>query len=781
MIRRVFLIALVVGAAVWFYDWIPSEFPREFHSAESVQPYQELTAALLSGRLSLLRTPDPRLAGLSNPYDPGLNAPYRVNDLSYFKGKYYVYHGIAPALAVFAPVRLIFGRHLSDRLAVVILCAGGFAASLWILFALRRRHFPESPALVFLSAILALALADGYQVVIRGVIANHVAIAGAYFFSMLALAAWTQAAASRNSWRWIALGSLGFGFAVGSRPNFAVSTGVLILFLLAGLRSRRVNLAGSRRVLALAAILPWIAAIIGILSYNALRFGQPFEFGARYMLGGWNQTSLASAGLGHFWINTWTYLFAPARFSPHFPFVAAANELAVGVLGINPWLWTAPIAAFALLRRSGNDSARNLGFSAFLLGLFNLLSLVALPSGNPAAAPSSANSRYVFDFLPYFALFVSIGAVAAGSLLVKSSMQRLSLAAALLLVSVASALAAVSMDLHQFPPSSYLWLSRVLDRPTVIIERWRGLSYGPLALEVTFPGGQGGETDPLVDTGQPNQSDLVYVRYTGISQACFGLVSDGVGGPVGPPVAVDFSIPHRLEIWMGSLFPPAGHPAWPKSGELAMMLQRRARVLLDGRTVLDDVICCHPATPRQVWVGESPVSSGYTRERFHGVVWQQRRLPIAVSTEDGKPPMIGDLRIRLKLPQGRTGAREPLVVTGVPTAGDLVYLVYIGADQVQVGLDHWGHLGLQSRPFKVDYSAPHIVDVTLSSLHPKTLESDGLARIIFDGKTVISANSPAYDSSPDAVAIGRNPIGGSTCDYAFTGTIIEVSPLPSPP
>ena len=40
---------------------------------------------------------------LPDPYDPVAYAPYPVNDLSYYKGKLYLYFGITPALVLFWP------------------------------------------------------------------------------------------------------------------------------------------------------------------------------------------------------------------------------------------------------------------------------------------------------------------------------------------------------------------------------------------------------------------------------------------------------------------------------------------------------------------------------------------------------------------------------------------------------------------------------------------------------------------------------------------------------
>ena len=69
--------------------------------------YNLLTDGFLAGQVSLLQEPPKGLENLQNPYDPAQNWPYhQLHDVVYYKGKYYVYHGPAPALTLFAAVRL---------------------------------------------------------------------------------------------------------------------------------------------------------------------------------------------------------------------------------------------------------------------------------------------------------------------------------------------------------------------------------------------------------------------------------------------------------------------------------------------------------------------------------------------------------------------------------------------------------------------------------------------------------------------------------------------------
>src|SRR5271170_5690218 len=79
--------------------------------------YHFATDAMLSGQLSLKIIPPPQLLALPNPYDPALNQPYRLHDISLYRGKFYIYWGLSPCVLFFAPFRLATGWWPSESLA----------------------------------------------------------------------------------------------------------------------------------------------------------------------------------------------------------------------------------------------------------------------------------------------------------------------------------------------------------------------------------------------------------------------------------------------------------------------------------------------------------------------------------------------------------------------------------------------------------------------------------------------------------------------------------------
>ena len=69
--------------------------------------------------------------------------PIGLLDMSYYKGKLYLYFGVTPAVVLFWPYVALTGHYLSQKDAAVIFCVVGFLASVGLLCALWRRYFAE--------------------------------------------------------------------------------------------------------------------------------------------------------------------------------------------------------------------------------------------------------------------------------------------------------------------------------------------------------------------------------------------------------------------------------------------------------------------------------------------------------------------------------------------------------------------------------------------------------------------------------------------------------------
>lgn len=776
------LFLLVLG---WFYAWSPTSFPQQLLTDQPVSYYHELTEGFLAGHLYLPRAPDPRLVALPDPYDPAANADCRVNDLSYHAGRYFFYPSAVPVLTLLAPVRLLTGKHLGEPGACLIFSLAGFAAAAAFLLTLRRHFFPQSPAVLVACSLGALALCQGYYVVLRAESYNLVPIACAYCWAMLALLATLRSlvASEREQIAWLATASLAYALAIASRPNYLPGACALLVPILMWWRASGWRL--SRRLLGhlLAVGLPMAAIACALLAYNFVRFDTPWEFGMRLQLGAWDQRAMSGLSLGNVPENAYHYLVGPGLYHPSFPFVTAPSWTALGVLPHVPFALLALLLPWLMLARQMPWPARAALTLPLLVTAANLGFLLFFPSGNEQAVRTSANARYLFDFLPAWVLLASGCVVAASALISAQRGPRRLLGLGTTVALTLSVLAALSLDFSRYPPEAYRPLAWLFSRPTWCWEQARGIEYGPVELQVVLPADKIGAYEPLLATGTAKAGDLVYIFYEGPGQIRIGLVGTETPGPLSESIKVDYAQPHRLEFRLGSLYPPVSHPAMAEYGEAQLAtIKRRLVVRLDGQSVLDVPAFIHPGSNGRFKAGAAPFLRAYSDPSFRGRILAVRRLPFPTPAVTKSAPVYGAARLELLFPIGGADRTEPLVVTGIPQAGNLLSVSYQRDRSVRFNFDHWGHRGVSTDWLPIDFAAVHTLEISFSSLFPPDSRQwrDKL-QIILDGRKVLDVAQPAYESSPYDVVFGRNVIGSSTASYAFTGRILRLSrPPPAP-
>jgi len=401
--------ALVIGVYAYM---APSSLLESLNPNPAESRYNLLVEGFRAGHLSLNKEVPPGLARLADPYDPIAIAPFRLGpdrlyDLSYYKGRLYLYYGVTPALILFWPFTALTGEYLFDRQAVAIFCVIGFLASVGVLHAAWRRYFPEVSVWVVAACALALGLATGVPMLLPRSSYNDVATSCGYMLTMLALGAiWCALHESKRQCQWLAAASVAYGLALGARPNL----GVLILLapVAQAWQERRKIWA-----LLLAATGPIMLIGLGLMLYNDLRFDNPFEFGFRYALTFTRQPTRQLLSLHHLWFNFRVYFLELARWSGRFPFV---HEIAVppmpagyvlvetpfGVLTNVPLVWVALAVPLAWRNRSQQDGSILRWFAMAVVLLFGVCALgLCLFVG--------ACGRYEVDFLPVLVLLAVIG------------------------------------------------------------------------------------------------------------------------------------------------------------------------------------------------------------------------------------------------------------------------------------------------------------------------------------------------------------------------------------
>ena len=405
--------ALVIGA----YAYLAQSGLLELLSPNAASTYYNLLVqGFRAGQLNLKAEVPPGLAQLPNPYDPDANSPYRLmpyrlHDLSYYNGRLYLYHGVTPALILFWPFVALTGHYLFHRQAVEIFCTIGFLTSVGLLHALWRRYFADVRVGVVAACALALGLATGMPVLLSRSDVYEVPISCGYMLTMLALAAiWCALHEPERRCRWLATASVAYGLAVGARPSLLFGAVILLVPVVQAWHEPWPRkLAGL-----LAATGPIVLIGLGLMLYNARRFGSPFEFGVRYLLAGDSQTgSVHHFSLGYLWFNLRLYFLKSVGWSSHFPYVRkmvlpplppghGSVEVPFGILANIPLAWLAlalPLAwrsrsveTVSALRWFLTAVALLFGSSALTIGLFYFTAV-----------------RYEVEFLPALLLLAAVG------------------------------------------------------------------------------------------------------------------------------------------------------------------------------------------------------------------------------------------------------------------------------------------------------------------------------------------------------------------------------------
>jgi len=388
--------------------------------------YNLLVEGFRSGHLSLKKDVPRGLTQLADPYDTTANMgyqfpPYRMHDLSYYKGKLYLPWGITPALILLWPFTALTGKYLFHRQAVAIFCTVGFLASVGVLRALWRRYFAQVSVGAVATCALALGLATGVPMLLAQADVYEVAISCGYMLTMLTLAAiWCALHEPERGWRWLAAASVAYGLAVGARPTLLFG-GIILLVPVVHARCER------RRVwtLLIAATVPITLIGLGLMYYNFLRFYSPFEFGFRYQMGGQRQDTMEFFSLRYLWFNFRVYFLEPVRWKAPFPFVHGIvvppvpkghNGVgeAFGVFTNTPLVWLA-LAAPLVWRDRSPQAVSVLRWFVTAVGVF--VGACAFTLGLVCAA----NLRYEIDFLPALLLLAVIGVLGLERVLAPTS------------------------------------------------------------------------------------------------------------------------------------------------------------------------------------------------------------------------------------------------------------------------------------------------------------------------------------------------------------------------
>ncbi len=290
--------------------------------------YEKMAESLLHGHLYLEEEVDPRLLEMANPYDPDARDDLGVSylwDHAFYDGQYYMYFGVVPVFLVFLPYRMITGVALTTYKATQLFVALAIVGLFYLLRLLAKAHFKNLPFGTYLFLATAVSAAGVFYSIAEPAL-YCTAITSAICLEVWSLcffvkAVWLEPSENKQI-VYAFFGSLCGALTFGCRPTIALANLLVVPMLLIYVRRKTWSFAFVGK-LAIAA-LPYVAVGALLMTYNALRFDSPFEFGQSYQLTVADQSAYATDGstqsLATLINGLWENLFAFNGIQSTFPY-----------------------------------------------------------------------------------------------------------------------------------------------------------------------------------------------------------------------------------------------------------------------------------------------------------------------------------------------------------------------------------------------------------------------------------------------------------------------------
>ena len=416
---------IVIGIYFWFTS-VSHDLTSRYYSL--------LATSFRSGELSLPLKPDPALLELPNPYDPAARQGIKVpQDLSLYKGKFYLYWGPAPSLLL-----AIAGPFLPEKIGEVyflfISICGIFLSQFLLIMNLWQRFFQAIPRWMVILSIAVVGLANPVLWLLCQPKLYEAAIAGAQFFFISGLASAVFALARKpvSNWGLILAGTL-WALAVGTRLVMVFPVVFMTLMVIYWVfKTNRPSL--PKIVSGLIPLgLPLFMGAAGLSWYNWARFGSILETGFTYQLAGpYLQKHLNELFLpGYIFQNLYNYLLNPFTLQPSFPFLYPVRGIIREILpwqtlpplyvaqAITGFLCAVPFTVFASVpvvrsvkqffrKNQAKDSSEESGVISLPWITTSLIGSFAFPFISLLAFFWAA-MRYAEDFMPALLLLSIIG------------------------------------------------------------------------------------------------------------------------------------------------------------------------------------------------------------------------------------------------------------------------------------------------------------------------------------------------------------------------------------
>lgn len=265
------------------------KYPLE-HDVRYYNAYVQQFDAFMKGQLYLDIEVSEELLSLDNPYDwqerKANEIGYYPWDRALYDGHYYSYFGIAPILTVFFPSYFLTGSLPAPAVTCAVLAVLGMVSLAFLLINLLKYFNIKPPLYLFLLSLFTVELGSLLPMLMSSADMYYIACTSAVSYFALFLALFfggINCKKIRLKNTLFTLCAVSFALVIMSRPNMAL-LGIIIIPALVRYFFGKENSVRQKAVSFFCFAVPLTLGAAVVFAYNYLRFGSPFEFGAKYQL-----------------------------------------------------------------------------------------------------------------------------------------------------------------------------------------------------------------------------------------------------------------------------------------------------------------------------------------------------------------------------------------------------------------------------------------------------------------------------------------------------------------
>ena len=328
----IFVINLLVICSIFFvYGINQLDLQKFFINANEIPRDDSIllqTEAFMNGKIELMVEPSRELKEMENPYDnikrDAENIDY-LYDVAFYNNNYYNYFGIAPIITSILPFRLITGMYTHTCIFNIFYIFIAIVSLGFLYKKIVNRYIKKISLFNFYLGFYTILFASNIFTLLRGLKYDIVVSSGIAFLLIsinLVLSIYDN-----KKYKYIKLICLGITTAliVLSKPNLIVYYLIIAFFLIVFMKGKTKK----ENIINIFCILvPLGIFAIFQMFFNYLRFGNIFEFGAKYQLTGFNMNYCMSITFGKIYAGIVEYIFKMPVIKPLvFPFVFPNTDI----------------------------------------------------------------------------------------------------------------------------------------------------------------------------------------------------------------------------------------------------------------------------------------------------------------------------------------------------------------------------------------------------------------------------------------------------------------------